>query len=385
MNQEPSHLSPEELIAAARGEPTALLAAGHLAVCGDCAGEVRTWNAVAGGMRVRVARSTPPDRIIGQVLAAIDEEPPQPAPAPARRAIQPTGAARPGSPGHRYLWLAAAAAVAVLAGGGYGASRVLGSAGSGHASAQADAALSATACSGLKATGGTLTSTGGSMLTIRATDGSSVTVTTSERTKVVREVAGTLGDITDGAPVTVFGTNSGRAIDAASVALRNETASSLGKLPASPAGGGGPALQLGLASGTAADVTGSGFTVDEPGGSRVQVTTSPATTVLTLVTSSIGELEVGKLTSAVGALGSDGTLAATMVEQDDLTAPPAPPSPPQGLPGSLPEPGHGLGSSFPSPPARPSLGNLGSLFSGLGCSQDAITTTYLMSLASQGH
>jgi hypothetical protein len=384
MNQAPSHLSPEELIAAARGEPVAPPAAGHLAMCGDCAGEVRTWNAIAGGIRVLMTQSRPPTRIIGRVLAAIDDEPPQPGPMPPTRAVPPAGTARQGLRGHRYAWLAAAAAAALLAGGGYGVSRVLGSADGSHASTQADAALTVTGCSSLKAVGGTLTSVSGSTLTIRAADGNSVTVTTSGNTKVLREVAGTLGDITDGTPVTVFGTNSDGTIDARSVALRNEAASSLGKLPASPAGDGGLSLQLGLASGTVADATGSGFTVDEPGGSRVQVTTSPATTVLTLVTSSIDELETGKLTSAVGTPGPDDTLAATMVEQDALTTAPAPPSLPQGLPGSPPKPGHGPGLSFPSPPARPSLGNLGSLFSGLGCSQDAITTTYLMSLAGQG-
>jgi hypothetical protein len=378
MNQASSHLSPEELIAAGRGEPVAPAAAGHLATCGDCAGEVRTWNAIAGGIRVLVPQSMPPSHIIGRVLVAIDDEPSRPGPVPPERALPPADAARHGLRGHRYAWLAAAAAVALLAGSGYGVSRILGSADGSHPSSQADAALTATGCVSLEATGGTLASVNGSTLIIRTADGSLVTVTTSGNTKVVREVAGTLGDITDGTPVTVFGTNSGGTIDARSVALRNGAASSLGKLPASPTGHGGLSLQLGLASGTVSDATGSGFTVDEPGGSRVQVTTSSATTVLTLVTTSIGALETGKLTSAVGAPGPDGTLAATMVEQDALTTAPAPPS----LPSSLPEPGHGLGSAFPSPPARPSPGNLGSLFSGLGCSQDAITTTYLMSLAS---
>jgi hypothetical protein len=117
------------------------------------------------------------------------------------------------------------------------------------------------------------------------------------------------------------------------------------------------------------DAASSGFTVDEPDGSRVQVTTSPATTVLTLVTSSIGQLEAGQLTSAVGTPGPNGTLAAAMVEQDALTTVPALPGSLPSPPGSLPDPGRGPGSAFPS------------LFSGLGCSQNAIATTYLMALA----
>ena len=368
-----SHLSLEELIAVARGEPAAPAGAGHLAGCEGCAGEVRKWSAVAGGVRVRVARSEPPGNLLDQVFAAVDDWPSQ----PVMRTEPPAGTARRVLRGHGYAWLAAAAAAVLFAAGGYGVSTVLRHASRSHAATQADAVLTATGCSTLKAAGGTLTSVNGSTLTIRTADGSSVTVTTSADTKVVREVAGTLSDVTDGTQVTVFGSNSGETIDANSVALGNGGASSLGKLPDSPAGSGGLSLRLGLASGTVADVTSSGFTVNETNGSRVQVTTSPDTTVLTLVTSSIGELKAGKLTSAVGAPGPDGTLAATTVEQEALTTAPTPPS----LPSSLPEPGHGLGSAFPSVP-RPSLGDLGSLFSGLGCSQDAITTTYLMSLSS---
>lgn len=375
MNQAPVHLRLEELIAAARGGPVAPPAARHLAVCQSCAGEVRNWNAVTGGIGVLVTRSEPPGHIIGQVLAAIDDQPPQPDPVPAIRAEPVAGTARHGLRGHGYAWLAAAAAVALLAGGGYGVSTVLSSAGVPRAAA----ALTATGCSSLKAVGGTLTSVSGPALTIRAADGSPVTVTTAADTKVVREIAGTLSDIADGSAVTVFGTNSGGTVDAKSVALRSGAASSAGKLPTSPPGHGGLSLQIGLASGTVTDAASSGFTVDEPDGSRVQVTTSPATTVLTLVTSSIGQLEAGQLTSAVGTPGPNGTLAATMVEQDALTTIPALPSSLPSPPSSLPNPGPG--SAFPSPLARPSLGNPGSLFSGLGCSQDAIATTYLMALA----
>jgi anti-sigma factor RsiW len=377
MNQV-SHLPLEDLIAVARGEPVAPPEARHLARCEGCAGEVRKWSAVAGGVRVRMGRSEPPGHVLRQVFVAIDDWPSQ----PVMRAEPPAGTARHGLRGRGYAWLAAGAAAVLLAAGGYGVSTILGPASGSHASAQADAALTATGCSSLKAVGGTLISASGPALTIRTVGGSSVTVTTSADTKVVREVAGTLSDITDGTQVTVFGSSSGGTIDAKSVALRNGAASSLGKLPASPAGRGGLSLQLGLASGTVADLARSGFTVNEPDGSRVLVTTSSATTVLTLATSSIGQLEVGKLTSAVGAPGPDGTLAATMVEQDALATAPAPPSLPQGLPSSLPGSGHGVGSAFPSAPARPSPGNLGSLFSGLGCSQDAIATTYLISLSS---
>ena len=197
-----SHLSLEELIAAARGEPVARPAAAHLAVCGECAGEVRRWNAVAGAIRVLATRSEPPGHIIGRVLAAIDGKPSQPGPVPPTRAVPSAGTARNGLRGR--AWLVAAVAVALLAGGGYGVSTVLGSGAGSHASTRAAAALTSTGCSSLKAVGGTLTSVSGSALTVRTAGGSSVTVTTSADTEVVREVAGTLSDITEGTPVTVF-------------------------------------------------------------------------------------------------------------------------------------------------------------------------------------
>lgn len=360
MNQTP-HLSPEELITAGRGEPLAPSSAGHLALCGECAGEARAWSAVARGMRVLAARSALPDYDIDRVLAN-----------------QPAGtAARPRQRRHGHAWLAAAAAAVVLAGGGYGLSRVLGPAGGGHPAVRADAALTATGCSALKATGGTLTSVSGSELTIR-TAGGLVTVTTSANTKVIREVAGSLADVTDGTQVTVFGSNAGEAIDAKSITLRNGTAPSLPKSPVGPAGRGALALQLGVVSGTVTDSAGSRFTVDETNGSRVQVITSPRTTVLALAASSIGQLRTGELTSAVGTAGPNGTLEATLVEQDGLTASPAPPN----LPRGLPAPGSGAASALVSPPAQPSLRDPGALFSGLGCVQDAIATTYLMALVS---
>lgn len=375
MNQMPPHLSLEALVAAARGEETDPPAAGHLATCGECAGEVRAWNAIAGGTRLLVSRYEAPSLVIDRTLAAIDDEPGSPARPVAPAGTASAGTAPRGLRGRRRAWLAAAAAVVLLGGVGYGVVR---SVGSGHPATRTGAALTATGCSSLKAVGGTLTSASGSTLTIKAADGDPVTVTTSQETTVLREVTGSLGDITDGVSVTVFGTNSGGRIDAKSVALRSGAAVSQVKPPDAPGRHGGLSPRLGVASGTVTDVTGSGFTVEEADGSTIEVITSAATTVLTLVKSSIGQLKSGSLTSAVGDPGPNGTLAATMVEQDALAAAPVPPSPPKDLPSGLPKPGPG--AAPPSPPARPAPGTLGSLLSGLGCSQDAITTVYLMSL-----
>lgn len=367
MSRDLDHLSAAELIAAARGEPVSAPAAGHLGDCESCTAEVRQWRAVGDGIQVLVARSEPSRDILGQVFEAVG--------------------ARTGWRGHGRWWLTAAAAV-VLIGGGYGVGMILTSAGGGRAPARASAALTATGCSGLEAVGGTLTSVSGSVLTIGTPGGSPVTVTTSADTTVLREVAGSLSDVTDGTHVTVFGTNSGATIRARSVALANGAAPGAVKPPAGPAGRGGLPLQLGIASGTVADAGSSGFTVDEPDGSRVRVATSSSTRVLTLVASRVGQLKTGQLTSAVGNPGPDGRLAATMVEQDSVTPPP-PPRPsspslprlprvprPQGMPGI----GHGPGPAVPSPPPRPALPRPGSLFPDLGCAQDTIATTYLMSL-----
>lgn len=160
--------------------------------------------------------------------------------------------------------------------------------------------------------------------------------------------------------------------------------------PKLPSGLGNGSLRLGFASGTIANASGSGFTVDEPGGLHVKVSVSSSASIVAMVNSSLSQLQTGKLTSAVGNPGSNGTLAATTIEQDALAAKPALPhnlpsalpslrhSLPSGLPTKLPGPGNGHPTSLPKPP---SASKIGSLFSGLGCSQRAIATTDLVTMA----
>lgn len=344
-----SHLSLDELIATANGTPVAAASAAHLSECGTCSQEARGWGAVAGGVGVLADRSAPPDALIETVLSAIGD-------------TDRPSARRRG----RWTWAAAAAGIVLVAAGGYSVSAALSSPDDRPVPAATNrAALTSTACTGLKATGGTATSIAGSSLVIRAARGP-VRVTVSARTTVLREVAGDLGDVTDGARVTVHGIDSGRTIDAAFVGLDDGDTP---RPPASPSGDAG-GLRLGFATGTVADTTNSGFTLIEAGGTHVHIATSSATTVLTLARSRLGQLKIGKLTTAVGNPGPDGTLAATLVEQDELGAAPKAPAPPTGLPGQLP------GASNPTrPPVR-----LGTLFSGLGCAQHAIASTYLLAL-----
>lgn len=84
-----------------------------------------------------------------------------------------------------------------------------------------------------------------------------------------------------------------------------------GKRPAPPTANPGPGIATGLVS----DVHAGGFTVDRPRGPQVQVTTSPATVVDTMVASSAGHLTTGTPVIAVGHSQPDGALAASTVEQ----------------------------------------------------------------------
>lgn len=105
------------------------------------------------------------------------------------------------SSGHnRKRALLASAAVVLVAAGGYGVSKALDTPGGGSAASPSatSAALISTSCSGLKATGGTLSSVSGTSLVIKTAGGKSVTVTTSPSTEVIREVTGSTRDITDG-------------------------------------------------------------------------------------------------------------------------------------------------------------------------------------------
>ena len=79
-----------------------------------------------------------------------------------------------------------------------------------------------------------------------------------------------------------------------------------------------PALALGLANGTVADATTGGFTVDEPGGTHVRVSTSSSTTVVTLAKVTVAGLRTGERTVAVGSVTGHNALAASTVEQEDF-------------------------------------------------------------------
>ena len=386
---EQAHLGVAELTGLASGAPLDTAAGAHLDSCPDCQAEARSWTVIAAGVRTVMAEIPPPAAALDGVLAAIGREgnassrPPLAAAAPAAKP------ARRGLPG----WHPAAAAavtVAVLGGGGLGIAATLspGVRGTGQVMT---AALTATSCRSLKLAIGTLTSVSGRTLVIKPVIGPAVRVSTSASTTVTREVKGTLADVRDGMHVIVSGARSDGRITARRIGV---TPSSLAakapalSVPAWPVRRLQPVLALGLANGTVADATTGGFTVDEPGGTHVRVSTSSSTTVVTLAKVTVAGLRTGQRTVAVGSVTGHHALAASTVEQADFPlrqlgpgALPAigwPPTPrlPQGLPRSLPaayaHPGK-LPSPFPAALARS-----GALFSGLGCNARAIAATGLL-------
>jgi hypothetical protein len=400
---EQAHLGLTEMTGLANGAPLDTAATAHLDGCRHCQAEARGWGVIAAGVRTVMAGSRPPEEALAAVLATIGTEggasgrPPLAAASPAAKAARRV---RPG-------WHPAAAAavtVAVLGGGGLGIAATLspGARGTGQVMR---AALTATSCPTLKLAIGTLTSVSGRTLVIKPVIGPAVRVSTSASTTVTREVNGTLADVRDGMHVIVSGTRSSGQIMARRIGI---TPSSLAvraparnvpalNVPALPVQRFQPALALGLANGTVADAATGSFTVDEPGGSHVRVSTSSSTTVVTLAKVTVAGLRTGERTVAVGPVTGHNALAANTVEQEDFPlsqlGPAAVP-----LPGYLPTPRllprqfprllpHGLAralrAAYGRPGQRPSpfpavLPSPGALFSGLGCNARAIAATGLL-------
>ena len=278
------HLDLEDLIADVTGQPVAARAREHLARCEHCRTEADRWDLVASGVR--------------GLMAATPEAAPPVRPRPTRLRM---------GPGRRTM-LAAAAAALVVIGGGYWATTAL----TRHASSTVVTAISG--CTGLELASGTLERVNNGGLVIKTAGGQPVTVTTTPSTKV--SVAGALrSDITDGASVIALGPRSGGTIAAASVTVG---------LPPGPASGPGalkvtPPPGWGAVRGTVSDAGAGGFTVVTSAGTRVPVTTSGDTRVV-LPRASLGQLQAGVPTVAVGHAGPHRTLSAVWV----LQQPPGP-------------------------------------------------------------
>jgi len=363
-----NHLTLEAFATHADGTSPGPAAEAHLAACSVCQAEARSWNAVGRGVRLLTATYEPPP------LVAAGQPPARP---PWRR---------------RRVALVSAAAAVVLGVTGYGLDSMVGSSSARPAAAGAAptsaaelaAALTPTECTRLGVGAGTLESVSGSRLVVRTGAGKLIPVTASGSTQITRQVVGSLRDIKNGMQVFVDGTgsSSGASIAARQVAVLPKLANGPEPPPRliGPADIGKLLAQRGRANGTVTDAGAGGFTVITPGGHRVRVTTSSATTVIEQANATVAQLQNGKYTVAVGTPQSDGTLAAASIQQNALAgsaggfgrmAVQLPPG--HGpLPAELPR----LGSQPPIP--LPGHSHPKGPFAGLGCNSGAIATTAML-------
>jgi hypothetical protein len=352
------HLTLEELTSSAAE------AGDHLTACAECAAEAASWAAVAAGIRLVVSGTQPPSRVLDGVWQAIEAD---------RRGMR----RRP------VLVASAAAAAVVLAAGGYGLSAALGPGGQRtSARAQLAAALTATGCSGLDLIKGTLKQVTGQDLLLTGPNGTTITVTTTASTTILRGIIGRQADIADGEHVVVMGTFRGGAIAAGIIGI-TPSSSPVQSLPAKP----------GIASGTVANAASGGFDVVTPSGTLVRVTTSSSTKVTITERASLRQLRTGEGISAVGTAEPGGTLAASTVAQGAVTnfrplpqpaklavsptvksAQPNLPSPRGALPKS---PAKQPSSAFPRAKSSSGL-----QLNNLGCAPESIATSYLLSTGS---
>jgi anti-sigma factor RsiW len=278
VNVNSTHLGLQDLIAEVNGQAIGDRAREHLAGCEQCQLEANRWNLVAYGIRD---------------LAAEAAEAPEPARPRRTRRRGPAGRWRRAMV---IVGSAAAALVLLLAlGTAAGVVHV-------HLSGPGSEATltSVSGCAQLEQAHGTLERVNGADVVIKTAGGQLVTVTTTATTRLAASGA-LLGDITDGAAVTVAGTSSDGTITADFVVV----------------GANPPSLTVpGIVTvrGTVSDAGAAGFTVVTSAGTRVPVTTSGATAV-TVSHASLSQLQHGGRTMAVGHAGPDGTLSALAVVQ----------------------------------------------------------------------
>jgi hypothetical protein len=320
MNADPTdtpspHLDLEDLVASANGQPIGDAAREHLAGCPHCLLEVSRWSLVASGVRGLAAASE-------AAPAAASGQPGLPA--MPGRAAWPTGPQRTGrrlaGPARRALLVAggAAAALVLLVGVGIGSGLVQVN----LSGPSAETVLTAVSgCAALESATGMLEQVNGSSLVIKTASGQPLTVTTTAATEAgeVGASGSLLGDITDGASVTLWGPSSDGTIAAFFVIVANPAQ----QHPQPPPG-------MVVVKGTVADAGTAGFTVVTADATRVPVTTSGHTAV-SVLNASLGQLPTGASILALGSAGPDGTLSAVGVVA--ILAPP-PASPPAGLPGA---------------------------------------------------
>jgi hypothetical protein len=317
MSDGSGHVPIEELASGSLGAA----AQQHLLVCAVCHNEAEEWAATRDAVGLIFADVDPPEGLVDEVLAGMDVESPL-HPDLSRSAWRWWRAGRE----RRVRLAAAAAALLVLAGGvGYGITDLVRSP---DRPVIQTAVTMVAGCSGLESVNGTLQSIEGSTLVIHAGHGTTIRVVAGPASHIDLQQTADMSMIQEGAPVVVTGTYSKGTLKAAHV----------GKLASVPAISStvdiAKMLKQGQAVGTVAKVGPGGFTVAEPGGTRVTVVASRSTQVIATVPVDPSRLQTGARTAAVGSSGPGGVLVASAVDQQasplHLVGPPS---------GAIPGPG----------------------------------------------
>jgi hypothetical protein len=199
--------------------------------------------------------------------------------------------------------------------------------------------------------GGQIAAIDGTTLTVKNRQNQSVKVTTGSSTRITIQKAVAVSDIAKGDRISVSGTQSGTTIAAARISIMDLQLGAPGRgfqggsTPGSGSGANGPQRRFGsggfngeggppstdangnptgdanrrplggFAFGTVTDVAGGTITISSFDGTTTTVTTTPSTTVTKSVQGSFGDLKIGQNIRAVGTTGSDGTVAATTVNE----------------------------------------------------------------------
>jgi hypothetical protein len=261
----------------------------------------------------------------------------------ARARLTAATSATPAHPAKRRGTVLAVTAAAALAAAGtsYGLTAAHGAASPRQSTAAGRATTTGLTavegCPGKYITAGTLKQVSGTQLVVqpasdadrvnRVWQAQPVTVATSTSTVVTVPGTGTVSDITDGSRVQVQGSWSGRSLAAAQVSITAglPPASSFAPHPLNPGRlrklsppKGAPKFGPPFATGTVEDVRSGDFTVvtQNPllGVSRIRISTSSSTRVLTEVSTSLSQLTVGANVVAVGPISHGVMTASTVTE-----------------------------------------------------------------------
>jgi hypothetical protein len=193
---------------------------------------------------------------------------------------------------------------------------------------------------------GKITAINGTTLTLQDQQNQSVQVTTTGSTRITVSKTVAVSDIAKGDRITVTGTQSGTTVAATRITIADLQGGNSqrtggpgrfngegGPPPGGFNGQGGPPVTdangnptgnasgstnrrpSGFAGGTVTSVNGGTITISSFDGSTMTVTTTSSTTVTKSVQGSFSDLKVGQTVRAMGSTGSDGTVAATSINE----------------------------------------------------------------------